>query len=79
MPEVDGLKQTVDRLKQEGMPISEYTLRNWVRNKAIPSVRCGRKVLLFYPNVVSYIKTGEQGATEQPAQAFGIRRLEVNK
>lgn len=53
-------RQTVERLKSDGLPVSEYSLRAWIRTKQIPVARCGSKALLYYPNVVGYITGGAQ-------------------
>ena len=48
-------RQTVARLKADGLPVSEYALRSWVRTKQIPAAWIGKKAILFYPNVVKFI------------------------
>lgn len=76
MADMLTIRETSSRLRSEGLPISEYTLRRWVRTRAIPSVSCGTKALLFYPRVVQFIKGGD--VSEPPHQdASGIRRVEV--
>lgn len=52
------IRGTVKRLKSDGLPVSEYTLRSWVRTKQIPAAWCGNKALLYYPNVVNFLKAG---------------------
>lgn len=76
MPDLGTIKETVTRLQKDGLPVSEHSLRRWVRTGAIPSVSCGTKALLFYPRVVQFIKGGD--VSEPPHQEeHGIRRLEV--
>ena len=78
MPDVLTVREAVTRCKADGLPISEYTLRQWVRTGAIPTRKVGQKALLFYPNLVRYLQC-EDGADNTPAtmEAPGIRRLEV--
>lgn len=49
-------KQIVERLKEEGYYLTESSLRTWVRMGIIPSARCGRKVYIYYPNVVQVLQ-----------------------
>lgn len=57
------ISETVDRLRCDGLPLAEYALRRFVKTGAIPSVKCGRKSLLYYPNVVRFLT---QEDTSQP-------------
>lgn len=57
MPDMATIRATATRLKAEGMPVAEYALRQWVKSGAIPSVQCGQKALLFYPNVLAYLRS----------------------
>lgn len=52
------IHETVVRLREDGIPIAEYALRRFVKTAAIPSVKCGRKFLLYYPNVVRFLTQG---------------------
>ena len=78
MPDVVTIREAVQRAKSDGMPISEYTLRHWVRIGAIPARKVGQKVLLFYPNLVRYLQC-EDGGDNKPATVTpfqGIRRAD---
>lgn len=57
MSDLATIRATAARLKAEGLPVAEYALRCWVKSGAIPSVKCGQKALLFYPNVLSYLRS----------------------
>ena len=77
MPEVLTIREAVQRSKAEGLPVTEYTLRHWVRIGAIPTRKVGQKVLLFYPNLVRFLQC-EDGCDNQPSAMVtgsGIRRL----
>ena len=79
MAEVVTIREAVQRSKADGMPVSEYTLRHWVKSGAIPVRKVGQKVLLYYPNLVKYLQC-EDGKDNQPATVVGasdIRRVEI--
>ena len=79
MPDVLTVREAVQRAKGDGLPISEYSLRQWVRTGAIPVRQIGRKTLIFYPNLVRFLQcSGESSnfpATVIPVP--GIRQLEA--
>lgn len=79
MVSVVTIREAVQRAKNDGMPVSEYTLRLWIKNGAIPVRKVGQKVLLYYPNLVRYLQC-EDGKDNHPATvvaAPGIRRVEI--
>lgn len=79
MPNVVTIREAVQRSKVDGMPVSEYTLRLWVKNGAIPVRKVGQKVLLYYPNLLRYLQC-EGGKDNLPATAVampGIQRVEI--
>lgn len=76
MAEVVTIREAVQRTKSDGVPVSEYTLRLWVKNGAIPVRKVGQKVLLYYPNLLRYLQC-EDGCDNIPATMVaipGIRR-----
>ena len=56
MPSVVTIREAVQRAKADGLPVSEYTLRMWVRSGAIPARKVGQKALIYYPNLMSYLR-----------------------
>lgn len=79
MPNVVTIREAVQRAKADGLPVSEYTLRQWVRTGAIPTRKVGQKALLFYPNLVRYLQC-EDGADNTQATVAGvsgIRRVDL--
>ena len=77
MPNVVTVREAVQRAKADGLPVTEYTLRRWIKTGAIPVRNVGSKALLFYPNLVRYLQC-EGGADNMPATnevAPGIRRV----
>ena len=78
MPNVVTIRDAVQRAKADGLPVSEYSLRAWIRNGAIPVRKVGSKCLLFYPHLERYLKC-EDGCDNIPAtvgSVNGIRRLD---
>ena len=79
MPNVVTVRDAVKRAKQDGFPISEYTLRQWIKTGAIPVRRAGTKILIYYPNLVRYLQC-EDGGDNKPAAVEllpGIRRVDL--
>lgn len=79
MPNVVTIRKAVQRAKADGLPVSEYTLRQWIRTGAIPTRKVGQKALLFYPNLVRYLQC-EDGCDNIPAAVAaipGISRVEL--
>lgn len=79
MPDVLTIREAVQRAKDDGLPISEYSLRQWVKAGAVPARRVGKKMLLFYPNLARFLRC-EDGADNPSTAAVptpGIRRIDV--
>lgn len=79
MPEVLTIREAALRAKAEGLSVTEYSLRQWVRSGAIPTRKVGNKALLYYPNIVRYIQCAD-GCDNKPATvtAFqGVRRVDL--
>lgn len=70
MADMLTIRQAVDRARQEGIPVSEYTLRRWVKSGAVPVRVAGSKQLLYYPNLVRYLQCVD-GCDNQPPQLAG--------
>lgn len=79
MPNVVTIRECVQRAKADGLPVSEYTLRQWVKTGAIPARKVGTKALIYYPNLVSFLQCAD-GSDNAPAtvgDAHGIRRVDA--
>lgn len=79
MPEMVTIRQAVQRTKVDGLPVTEFALRRWIKTGAIPVRNVGSKALLFYPNLVRFLQCVD-GADNVPATnaaASGIRRAEM--
>ena len=79
MPDVLTVRESVQRAKADGLTISEYTLRSWIRAGAIPTRKVGQKALIFYPNLVRFIQCndGADNAAAPVQASSGIRRIEL--
>ncbi len=79
MPNVMTISEAVRRAKAEGYSVTECCLRRWIKCGEIPYRTAGRKILLFYPNLVSYLRcdTSKSDSAISDIMAPGIRRVEV--
>lgn len=66
MADMLTIRQAVERAKQEGIPVSEYTLRRWVKSGAVPVRVAGQKQLLYFPNLVRYLQCVDGGDIKPP-------------
>lgn len=57
--------QVLERLKADDMPMSEYALRLLIRKGSIPVRYAGKKALIYYPNVISYLQCSD-GCDNRP-------------
>lgn len=73
MPDVVTIREAVERARSDGLPVSEYTLRRWVKTGAVPTRTAGTKYLIYYPNLVKFMQC-QDGGDVQPAPA-GILRI----
>lgn len=79
MSNVVTVREAVRRARADGLPVTEYTLRHWIKTGAIPVRNVGSKALIFYPNLVRYLQC-DDGADNVPATvgaAHGIRRVDA--
>lgn len=75
MPDVVTVKEAVRRARSEGMPVSEFSLRRWIKTGAVPVRKAGNKLLLYYPRLVEFL-TCADGGDIRPLQESGeIRRI----
>lgn len=63
MTQVMTIREVVDRARTEGISISEYTLRRWIKTGDVPARQAGRKTLVYYPNVVAYVTCDPRKST----------------
>ena len=79
MPNVVTVREAVRRAKADGLPVTEYTLRRWIKTGAIPVRSVGAKALLFYPNLVRFLRCedGSDNASSSQESTSGIRRVSL--
>ena len=65
MPNMLKPRSCISRLHSEGYAVSEYALRQWIRTGAIPARKAGNSFLLYYPNVLAFIRC-ENGQDNPP-------------
>lgn len=53
-----SIHQTAERCKTEGIPLPEKAIRRFVRDGSLPSIQTGKKALIYFPNVIEFIKNG---------------------
>lgn len=71
-------KDIVQWAQADGMPLTEYSLRLLIRQGKIPVRNIGKKRLIFYPNVVSYLRCETGSDNFRPSeQKNGVRRIEI--
>lgn len=72
--DVMTIREAIQRAKREGLPVSEYSLRGWIRSGAIPVRSVGKKSLIYFPNLVSFLRC-DDGADNTSSEA--IRKVDV--
>ena len=80
MADVLTIPAAIKRAHAEGLPVTEYSLRAWVKSGALPVRRIGRKSLIYWPNLRSFLACDGGGdippfQTEEPSGYGIIRRL----
>ena len=62
-PKLDTIKNTLLRLRAAGYLISEASLRGWVRSGKIRHIPQGRKALIYFSDVVTFLENYPAPAT----------------
>lgn len=78
MGDMLSIEGTQQRAASNGINVSKYALRQWVRSGAIPARKAGRLILLYWPNVEAFLtcKDGKGDFTLPPvAETGSIRPL----
>lgn len=81
MNEILNIRETLNRAQDQGIPISEYTLRRAIKSGAVPCRIVGRTYLISWSNVMRWL-TCEDGADNAPVAPAspinsGIRRISL--
>ena len=56
MQDILTIREAVRRAKAEGLPVSEYTLRRWVKTGEVPTRSSGNRILIYFPNLVRFLQ-----------------------
>lgn len=76
MHDIVSIQQAVARARENGIPLSEYALRLWIRQGRVPIRKVGTKALVSYSRLVSYISCEDgMGDNPPPAQLAGAREF----
>ena len=79
MPDVLTIPAALKRARTEGLPVTEYSLRAWIKSGELPVRRIGRKSLIYWPNLRSFLACDEGGDVPLRAEVAGeegaVRRL----
>lgn len=59
MNDILSIREAMCRLDSEGLHISEYMLRKLIKTKVLQVRYIGQKALIYYPNLESYLRFGE--------------------
>ena len=66
------IRGTVQRAQSEGLGISEYALRSWIKRGLIPVRYAGSKTLVFWPNVRDFL-TCANGSDNPSSSQIQVR------
>ncbi len=59
MSSILTIRECICRLKEDGISISEYALRQWIADGRIPVRKIGNRSLVYYPILLEYIRHGK--------------------
>lgn len=77
--DINTVPKLAQRAREEGLPISEYTIRRLIKTGVIPARYIGPKPVASYSAIVRYFSC-EDGCDNNPATialGSGIRRIDV--
>lgn len=73
--EVLKINEAVARAKENGMPISEYTLRRAIRSGQLPCRIVGRTYLITWTNLVNWVSCADGCDNAVPDSKSKIRKI----
>jgi hypothetical protein len=76
MNDLLSIHGAAERCKLEGIPLSEKALRRFVKDGSLPATHTGKKALIYFPNVMKFVKRGNS-LCERPESVGGIRRIQT--
>lgn len=77
LSDICTIPQCAQRCKEEGIPVSAYTIRKLVKQGIIPARYIGPKPVFSYSALLRYLSCEDGADNTQPATAAapGIRRI----
>lgn len=79
MADVMTISGAIERARAEGLPVTGYALRKWIKTGALPVRRIGRKALIYWPNLRAFLACVDGGDIPlhtEGSDGYGIvRRL----
>lgn len=73
--EVLKINEAVARAKENGIPISEYTLRRAIRSGQLPCRIVGRTYLITWTNLVNWVSCADGCDNAVPDSKSKIRKI----
>lgn len=76
-PNLAGIHITAEHCAAAGLPLPEKTLRRFVKSGTIAAVWTGKKYLLLWDNVISFMRAGNNNAPQEAERTDSgmIRRI----
>lgn len=74
MTDLLSIHETAQRCRHEGIPLAESAIRRFVKDGSLPAVQTGRRALVYWPNVIEFVKNGNNQQT-QPIEVGKIRPI----
>lgn len=74
MKDLLSIHKTAERCKAEGIPLAEHAIRRFVKTGDLPAVQTGRRALVYFPNVIEFVKNGNN-QQDEPTEIGNIHRL----
>lgn len=75
--EVDSIRATAQRLKSEGINISEAALRRWVKEGLLPAAYSGRRAYIRYSAVLELLEKG-MPVPQPPLPEESLTKLDLH-
>lgn len=49
------MRKTLERAKVEGLPLTMYSLRAWIRAGVLPAQKVNRKIYIYWPDLINFL------------------------
>lgn len=77
MADMVSVKEAVKRARADGMPISEYCLRRWIKTGEVPVRFVGRKALVYYPTLMAFMRCENGGDNPKPVMKENTGKIRL--